>query len=104
MHAGLGDKGYLHLGILPSFPFKDPHPEMPSEGLRQRDGWIIVPVIFVPARQKAVVAAGALLQIDDHSVVAHSSSPGIPDYRDYFRLQRLDHQSPYLTAFVAKVH
>jgi hypothetical protein len=48
---------------------------MPCKGLRQRNGWIIVSVIFVPARQKAIIAAGALLQIDDHSIVAHSSPP-----------------------------
>jgi hypothetical protein len=83
MHAGLGNEGHLHFGILPPFPLKDPHPEMPCNGLRQRDGWIIVSVIFVPARQKAVIAAGALLQIDDHSIVAHSSPPGITLIQGY---------------------
>jgi hypothetical protein len=56
---------------------------MPCKGLRQRNGWIIVSVIFVPARQKAVIAAGALLQIDDHSIVAHSSPPGITLIQGY---------------------
>ena len=81
---GFGMKETFTLGYFPLSRSRDPHPEMPCKGLCQRDGWIIVSVMFVTARQKAVVAAGALLQIDDHSVVAHSS-PVLWDnpFKDY---------------------
>jgi hypothetical protein len=65
MHAGFGNIRDFDVRVFSSLPLSNLHPEMVQKRLGRGYRRKIVPVMFIPAGQKAVVAAGALIQIDE---------------------------------------
>jgi hypothetical protein len=61
VHAGLGDKRDFDLGIFSPLSFNDLHPEMPFKRLGRGNGQEIISIMFIPARQEAVITSCALV-------------------------------------------